>query len=250
MGMRFFGMTNVGMKRTVNQDSFFIKEYKDGLLAVVCDGMGGALGGAEASSIATQAFVGYTDIGFDPVGEEITVTEEYVRDVLMSAARAANNAVFAASKEDEELNGMGTTLVATYISEDRAYAVNVGDSRMYYIKDSTVTQITHDHSYVQYLVDIGRMTADEAKSAANKNIITRAVGTEAAVETDFFAVDADMSGGYVVLCSDGLTNHISEEKIAELVTASDCPETACEGLIDGANKGGGSDNITVVVISM
>jgi len=248
--MRFFGMTNVGMKRTVNQDCFLIKEYKDGLLAVVCDGMGGALGGSEASNIATAAFSGYTDIGFDPVGDVVVITEEYVRDVLMSGARAANNAVFAASKEEAELDGMGTTLVAAYISGGKAYAVNVGDSRMYLIKDETITQVTHDHSYVQYLVDIGKLTAAEAKSAVNKNIITRAVGTEENVESDFFAVDANMEGGHVLLCSDGLTNHISEETIAKLVSESVSPEEACEKLIESANLGGGSDNITVVVISM
>lgn len=251
--MKIFGMTNIGMKRKVNQDSFIIKEYENGILAVVCDGMGGASGGEEASSTAAAAFSGYTDISFagEPDCTEETVsTEETVRDVLLSAARAANNAVYTAANEDPSLNGMGTTLVSAYISDGKVYAVNVGDSRMYIIKDDTVTQITHDHSYVQYLVDIGKMTADEARSSNSKNIITRAVGTESEVETDFFAVDTDMSGGHVLLCTDGLTNHINEDDIIQCISEADGPESACASLIDKANLGGGSDNITVVIISM
>lgn len=249
--MKVFGMTNIGMKRKVNQDSFLIKEYDTGLLAVVCDGMGGASGGEEASSTAVAAFSGYTDINFAPDNGDVTpVTEEGIRDVLLSAARAANNAVYAAAKGNNELSGMGTTLVAAFVSDDKVYAVNIGDSRMYIIKDNAIKQITHDHSYVQYLVDIGKMTAAEAKTSTNKNIITRAVGTESAVETDFFTVDTDMKDGFVLLCSDGLTNHITEEDIIHCVTETESPEDACAELIDRANKGGGSDNITAVIISM
>ncbi len=256
--MQFFGMTNIGMKREVNQDSFTIKEYNGGLLAVVCDGMGGASGGEEASSTAAAAFSGYTDISFaeETLADDGTETkgsadaEGTVREILLSAARAANNAVYAAATEDETLSGMGTTLVSAYIADGKVYAVNVGDSRMYIIKDDTITQITHDHSYVQYLVDIGKMTADEARTSNNKNIITRAVGTEAEVETDFFVVDTDMSGGHVLLCTDGLTNHLTEEDIIKCVSESDGPENACASLIEMANLGGGSDNITAVIISM
>jgi len=249
--MKFFGMTNVGMKRTVNQDSFLIKEYDSGLLAVVCDGMGGASGGEEASATAVAAFSGYTDIGFASDNGEVDVSDaESVRQVLMSAARAANNAVYSAATENDFLNGMGTTLVSAFVTDGRVYAVNIGDSRMYIIKDDSVTQITHDHSYVQYLVDIGKLTADEAKNSTSKNIITRAVGTEALVETDFFTVDSDLTGAYVLLCSDGLTNHVTEEDMVTCIKDSDSVETACAELIDRANKGGGSDNITAVIIEM
>ncbi len=247
--MNFFGMTNVGMKRKVNQDTFLIKEYDRGLLAVVCDGMGGASAGEEASSIAVAAFSGYTDIGFAAESDDV-IPEETVREVLLSAARAANNAVYSASKEAEEMTGMGTTLVSAFIANGKVYAVNIGDSRMYIIKDDSITQVTHDHSYVQYLVDIGKLTADEAKRSTNKNIITRAVGTESTVECDFFTVDADMSGGFVLLCSDGLTNHITEDDIVACVKGAEDPSAACASLIDRANEGGGSDNITAVIISM
>jgi len=249
--MRYFGMTNIGMKRQVNQDSFLIKEYENGLLAVVCDGMGGASGGEEASSTAVAAFSGYTDIGFVP--ERFSESDDVgilVKDVFLSAARAANTAVYSASNDNDSLRGMGTTLVSAYIADGKVYAVNIGDSRMYIVKDNEITQITHDHSYVQYLVDIGKITADEAKTSGNKNIITRAVGTEESVEADFFTVDTEMEGGYVVLCTDGLTNHIKEDDIVRCVTESETPEIACAELIDQANLGGGSDNITVIVVSM
>ena len=249
--MNFFGITNIGMKRTVNQDSFIVKEYESGLLAVVCDGMGGASGGEEASATAVAAFSGYTDINFAPEGGEVTaVGEEGVRDVLLSGVRAANNAVYAAAKENSFLDGMGTTLVSAFVSEGKVYAVNVGDSRMYIVKGDTISQVTRDHSYVQYLVDIGKLTADEAKTANNKNIITRAIGTEAEVEADFYAVDIGAEGGFVLLCSDGLTNHISEKEIVSCITEAEDPEAACGELINRANLGGGSDNITAVIISM
>ena len=249
--MKFFGMTNVGMKRTVNQDSFLIKEYDSGLLAVVCDGMGGASGGEEASATAVTAFSGYTDIGFAKENRTTdSLDAESIRQVLMSAARAANNAVYSAATENDFLNGMGTTLVSAFVTDGKVYAVNIGDSRMYIIKDGTVTQITHDHSYVQYLVDIGKITAAEAKTSTNKNIITRAVGTEALVETDFFTVDSDLTGAYVLLCSDGLTNHVTEEDMVSCIKDATDVEAACAELIDRANKGGGSDNITAVIIEM
>lgn len=246
--MQFFGMTNIGMKRQVNQDSFLIREYEEGLLAVVCDGMGGASGGEEASSTAVAAFSGYTDIDFAPVKPLENSEKAEIRETLLSAARAANTAVYAASKGKAELNGMGTTLVSAYVKDKRVYAVNVGDSRMYVVKDGEIKQITHDHSYVQYLVDIGKITADEAKNSSNKNIITRAIGTESEVEADFFTVDMD--SGYVVLCTDGLTNHITENDIINCVTNAETPELACAELVEKANLGGGSDNITVIVIEV
>lgn len=244
-------MTNIGMKRQVNQDSFLIREYGSGLLAVVCDGMGGVSGGGEASSTAVTAFTGYTDISLEntaSVGEN--PSEEYCRELLLSAARAANNAVYSAALQNRELHGMGTTLVSAFVTADRVYAVNVGDSRMYLIKDNSITQITHDHSYVQYLVDIGKLTKDEAKNSNSKNIITRAVGTEENVETDFFTVQTRSEGSHVLLCTDGLTNHISEGDIADCVSSAESPEAACTELISRANLGGGSDNITAVIISL
>lgn len=249
--MDFFGTTNIGMKRQVNQDSFLIREYGCGLLAVVCDGMGGVSGGGEASSTAVTAFTGYTDINFDDSSAAgVHPSEEYCRDVLLSAVRAANNAVYSAAVENRELHGMGTTLVSALVTDDRIYAVNVGDSRMYMIDDAAATQITHDHSYVQYLVDIGKITKDEARNSNNKNIITRAVGTEENVETDFFTVAPRPASGHVLLCTDGLTNHITESDMAQCVNSAESTEKACDELISRANLGGGSDNITAVIISL
>ena len=121
---------------------------------------------------------------------------------------------------------------------------------MYMIDDAAATQITHDHSYVQYLVDIGKITKDEARNSNNKNIITRAVGTEENVETDFFTVAPRPASGHVLLCTDGLTNHITESDMAQCVNSAESTEKACDELISRANLGGGSDNITAVIISL
>ena len=244
--MKYFGMTDVGMKRAVNQDSFDVREYASGVLLTVCDGMGGVNGGAEASSTAVTAFTGYADLKLDVAG---AVDTDTVKDTLTSAAKAANKAVFKASEQNDELHGMGTTLVSAYIGENGIFAVNVGDSRLYYVYGETIAQVTKDHSYVQYLVDIGKLTAEQAKESSGKNIITRAVGTEEDVEVDFFSLDA-APGGHLLLCSDGLTNHVSEEEIIRILNDCPSPEEACEALVYLANKNGGSDNITAVVASL
>ena len=247
--MDFFGTTNIGMKRQVNQDSFLIREYGCGLLAVVCDGMGGVSGGGEASSTAVTAFTGYTDINFDDSSAAgVHPSEEYCRDVLLSAVRAANNAVYSAAAENRELHGMGTTLVSALVTDDRIYAVNVGDSRMYMIDDAAATQITHDHSYVQYLVDIGKITKDEARNSNNKNIITRAVGTEENVETDFFTVAPRPASGHVLLCTDGLSNTLTDVQMHDFCRSSRDAKQICCRLIAAALSRGARDNVTALVL--
>jgi protein phosphatase len=153
---------------------------------------------------------------------------------------------------DPALTGMGTTLVSCLIIGERAYIANVGDSRLYLVSEGVIKQITHDHSYVQYLVDMGKLTPEEAKHSRNRNLITRAVGTEKSVECDLFKHDVK-SGESFVLCSDGLTNHVEPFEICDAVADlkdSAAVQSACESLIDQANKRGGLDNITVVVLSI
>lgn len=275
----YSGKTDVGKRRAVNQDNFIIKEYPgDVTLAVVCDGMGGANGGATASEVASKAFVEYIDKYGDRLGElieagaredfsmnadtkELDISEGSSIPVILTAAvSSANEAVFSKSTEDPGLLGMGTTLVATVASGKDIYAANVGDSRMYVITDGGIRQITRDHSYVQHLVDLGRMSPKKAKTSKRKNIITRAVGTEAKVKTDIFRVDRDRIPEddeklYILLCSDGLTNMLETSEIAEIVRgAGDGGEEklgeATDALVDLANERGGADNITVVILSM
>ncbi|MBE6560073.1 MAG: Stp1/IreP family PP2C-type Ser/Thr phosphatase [Ruminococcaceae bacterium] len=254
--MQYSGKTDVGMKRSVNQDNFSIKEYAPGiLLAVVCDGMGGARGGFEASSTATESFVACMDSFVEShITEQHTIecTDSQIHRALRRAAFTSNKAVFQRSEEDASLRGMGTTLVCVLVVGSTVYTANVGDSRMYIVRAGEIEQITHDHSYVQYLVDIGRLSAEEARSAQNRNIITRAVGTESSVDADVFVTEVDSGDepAYVLLCSDGLTNHIGEEELAEIISSGEEINAKTDTLVQRANKYGGSDNITAVVIQL
>ncbi len=260
------GRTDIGKKRKVNQDTFFCEYYENGMmLCVVCDGMGGAAGGGIASSVACKSFVDcVTDFaeGFTP-GEKLTRTDErIIRKVLADAVDQANKAVFDIAEEEVSLTGMGTTLVATLVCMRTLFTVNVGDSRMYLIRNGIHQQITKDHSYVQYLVDNGKMTLEEAKQSINRNIITRAVGTDPSVEADIYltrlpaAAPGCAQDHVAILCSDGLTNHVSPEEIAETVKHACAVDNdrqlghIADLLIDMANEGGGSDNITAVIITV
>lgn len=254
--MHYSGKTDIGMKRSMNQDHFSIKEYAPGiLLAVVCDGMGGARGGQEASSTATDSFVASMDSFVEShITEQNTIecTDSQIHRALRRAAYTSNKAVYLRSEEDASLRGMGTTLVAVLVVGSTVYTANVGDSRMYVIRGRDIEQITHDHSYVQYLVDTGRLTEEEARTAQNRNIITRAVGTESNVDADVFVTEIDPSckPAFVLLCSDGLTNHLGGAEIAEIVTSDSSISDKTDALVSRANKYGGSDNITAVVIEL
>ena len=260
------GRTDVGRKRKVNQDSFFCEYFDNGMmLCVVCDGMGGAAGGGIASSLACESFVSSVNDfaeSFSP-GEKLSRTDErIIRKVLAEAVDCANRVVYDKADSDPTLSGMGTTLVAALVCHRTVFTVNVGDSRMYLGSDGVATQITKDHSYVQYLVDMGKMTLEEAKRSINRNIITRAVGTDTQVEADIYttrlpACTPGAKQDYVgVLCSDGLTNHVTPEEIAETVKHACALDNdrllgpIAEILIDMANEGGGTDNITAVLLTI
>ena len=251
--MLFYGKTDVGRKRAVNQDNFVIRKYADDVLfAVVCDGMGGANGGNVASAIASDTFREQLDAAEREHPSFFGIPGIDILDVLSAAATDANRAVYRTALDDPELEGMGTTLVGCVLVGTNLYVVNVGDSRLYAVRDGEIEQISHDHSYVQYLVDTGKMTPEEARYSRNRNIITRAVGTEKIVGADLFSETA-APGSFVVLCSDGLTNHVEPFEIrdrllnSEEMSAEEL-QRACEDLIALANERGGTDNITVVVL--
>ncbi len=254
--MKFSGKTDVGMQRQINQDNFLIREYAPRiLLTVVCDGMGGARGGWEASSTAAETFVASMDAfveNYITSQENLECTDSQIHRALRKAALNANKAVYDRSEADENLKGMGTTLVAALIMGSTLYTVNIGDSRLYVIQGTKIQQITHDHSYVQYLVDTGYLSPEEARTAQNRNIITRAVGTESSVDADVFVTEMDpaVAPTYVLLCSDGLTNHIEESQLSEIISADTPLEEKTETLVGRANALGGTDNITAVVVSL
>ncbi len=251
--MLFYGKTDVGKRRVANEDNFIIKKYSpDTLFAVVCDGMGGAKGGNVASSLAVNTFCEVIDKKEKDHPAFFGVPSEDIVDLLSEAATEANRAVYRQSVADLKLEGMGTTLVGCIITGERAYVVNVGDSRLYMIKNGEIEQVTHDHSYVQYLVDRGIISAEEAKHSSRKNYIIKAVGIAKTVDADFFTCDIE-TGSYAVLCSDGLTNHLEEDEIKDIVKkihSSEDIEKSCEDLIGEANRRGGLDNITAVILSV
>ena len=251
--------TDVGMKRSANQDSYILKSYSEKTcLCVVCDGMGGARGGSEASRIASEKFVSIIDDFIAPyIGNKNKKLQgSEIKNALLGAVEQANHAVYEYAQIHPTLKGMGTTLVAALIIKDTVFCVNVGDSRMYFINGDKIKQITKEHSYVQYLLDIGQITEEEAQTFPNKNIITRAIGTESSVKADFIR-ESVSEGTYILLCSDGLTNFVSEEGLHDIVIGDDRRgldqiklSITVRKLIDCANQNGGADNITAILVRM
>ena len=241
MGINCYGITDVGLKRSNNQDCFEICETLGGLvLMVVCDGMGGAAGGSEASTLAMTTFISYAKEHLDKVAKE-----EYL-DVLQSALYDANKFVCEKAKNSKELEGMGTTLVCAAYDGESYYCIWVGDSRIYALDDGGICQISHDHSFVQNLIDSGRITKDEAKQHPNRNIITKAVGIDKEISGDVCRFSAENVKG-VLLCSDGLCGYVPEDVIEETLNAKENIEECCAELVKLANESGGLDNITVAV---
>ena len=251
--MLFYGKTDVRRRRAANQDDFIIKKFTDDtLIAVVCDGMGGANGGNIASAVASTSFMKILDEAEANEPAFFGMPEEKLLDLLAAAVDEANISVYDLSAEDPSLTGMGTTLVGCVIRGDKLFVVNVGDSRLYVFRENGFEQISHDHSYVQLLVDMGKLSPEEAKKSKNKNLITRAVGTERKVLSDVFTADL-AHGDTIVLCSDGLTNLVDPEEIAEEVKKAlenEDLQPACENLVALANERGGLDNITAVLLSV
>lgn len=258
------GRTDIGKWRTVNQDTFICESFPSGMvLSVVCDGMGGAQGGGIASGLACAKFIESISpfLEKQPRREKLSRTDERnIKEALQAAVDAANTVVFNKGNESLSLAGMGTTIVAVLATEQVLFTISVGDSRMYLYHEGHANQVTHDHSYVQYLIDIGKITKEEAKNAKNKNVITRAVGTDISVEGDVVITRLHKKSHKreyaALLCSDGLSNMLSEADIESaledvlLIDTDRALGHKCEDLIDLANEKGGYDNITAVLITV
>lgn len=239
--MRFFGQSDIGSVRKENQDCFAVLPLQDGVLAVVCDGMGGAAAGQIASEITCKTFTSAASTAIAACrGLKIAQS-------LSTAADAANRAVFTHAMENAECEGMGSTLVAMYASEDGTILLNVGDSSAYRISRGCLRKLTHDHSLVQELVDSGKISAEQAKHHPRKNVITRVVGGDVFVRSDIFESDAN-EGDVFLLCSDGLINAVSEEFVLSVCQQSTDPQVICGTLISAALERGARDNVTAVVL--
>lgn len=239
--MKVYAKTDIGKTRESNQDAFDTGYFNDGTVwAVVCDGMGGVSGGQVASSLCIDKTVNAIKRSYR---ENMTVNN--VKNMLVSAINAANSYVFDESLKDRDLKGMGTTIVAVVIVNNIAVVAHVGDSRAYIVND-TIKQITKDHSYVQLLVDNGKITLEEAENHPDKNIITRAIGIEGFVDVDVDIVDIK-DEDILLLCTDGLNGYVKDDDI--LKTVKEYGDSSTEKLVETANLNGGHDNITVVLIS-
>lgn len=212
------------------------------VVAVVCDGMGGAKAGSVASQIATQTFL---DTLQELLVEEMD--EAAVVQCGLEAAERANNAVFLRSQSDKNCSGMGTTLVAAVVRDAHAYFFNVGDSRAYCVCAGGIRVITRDHSLVQDMLEHGDITAEQARSHPNRNLITRALGTECSVECDSFT-EMLHEGDYLLLCSDGLINTVSDQEILYEVVHAEPAETCLERLFSISMERGASDNVTAILM--
>lgn len=241
--MDYSGLTDKGNVRPQNQDAFYCDSAADGKKTVllVCDGMGGAKGGNVASELAVAVFKAEVQklIKADTDAFELG-------DILTQIVSSANAAVFQLSRSSDMLMGMGTTLVGAVVSDSEAVVVNVGDSRCYIISHGEIRQITKDHSLVENMVDRGDITREQSRTHPNKNLITRAVGTLERVESDVFTVHVD-SGDYLVLCSDGLSNELTDDEIKKEILSADTVSEGCERLMGRVLSGNARDNVTVVL---
>jgi len=240
--MQISSKTDKGLKRLSNQDSFIAEKLNDTCaFAIVCDGMGGANAGNVASETATKIISSYIKRSFNK-----KMNSNSIALMLQSAVKSANIEIYDMAKKNPSLDGMGTTVVAAVIVDDKAIICNVGDSRAYLIS-KVITQITRDHSIVQSLVESGKLTPQEAKVHPNKNVITRAIGVEEVISSDFYEISIS-EGNTILLCTDGLTNFVETSQILKAFKENNPQVT--ETLVDMANKNGGGDNITAVAITL
>jgi protein phosphatase len=238
--MKAYTITNIGKVRKENQDGVrFVRSTPAGCaILVICDGMGGARAGATASQTALDVF---TDVLETLLERE---TETPLSELTKRAAVEANTAVFKLSSSNESFKGMGTTLVAAVVRGRSCCVANIGDSRAYLIADGSLKQITLDHSYVGEMYRSGALTREQARIHPKRNIITRALGVDPQVEVDTFSPKFK-KGALLLLCSDGLSNTLTDSEILEIIYKCEKLEEKAERLLDLALSRGAPDNVTI-----
>lgn len=239
--LKTFSLTDIGKKRTMNQDFIYTSEEPVGNLPnlfIVADGMGGHNGGGYASSYATEV-----------ASKTVLASKDSTpRKIFASALEMANKEVRKKAMESSELEGMGTTMVLATVIGDVLQVANVGDSRLYVIGNDSIRQITVDHSYVEEMIKVGTLDRESARNHPQKNIITRAVGAEDEIIPDFFTVRL-REDEIVLMCTDGLTNMVSDEDILTIVKKERDIAGKAEALVNAANDNGGKDNVAVVLVA-
>lgn len=241
--MKIVAKTDKGKVRSSNQDAYAVGEFPDEVAwAVVCDGMGGAAGGNIASALAVKVISDKINASYR---EQMSPSS--IKNMLDSALIAANIEVYDLADTKPELKGMGTTVVCAVVKDSCAYIAHAGDSRAYIFNKDNLAQVTTDHSFVQDLLNKGKITAEEAQNHPNKNLITRAIGVDKSIEIDFDEVEM-AEDDVLIICTDGLSNYVSDMEMINEVSDGRYYAFA-DRLVKKANNNGGGDNITVVAIA-
>lgn len=242
--MKVWGITDTGLVRKDNQDAYAMEEETQTghTICVVCDGMGGTAGGQMASRIAVTTFIQEL--------KKILTSEmapEQLREASSYAVSLANRAIRGEASKSEECQGMGTTLVSAVSYEDGVVVCNVGDSRAYHITSDGITRITKDHSLVESMVDRGDITEEEARRHPNKNLITRALGPDETAVCDGY-ITPMKAGEYILLCTDGLIDTVSDQEMLFEVIHGETPVTCLQRLLAISKSHGAPDNVTAVLM--
>ena len=241
--MQIFAKSDIGLKRDSNQDCYDYKKINENILwAVVCDGMGGVNGGDIASSLAVKNIRKFLTKNFLS-----NITENEIENILKKSIEEANSEIFAKSQTETNLKGMGTTVVLVAVFKGKIHVAHVGDSRAYLLSNDKIKQLTSDHSIVQEMLDEGEITQEEAENHPNRNVITRALGLSKDVNIDYSTENRKFEDK-IIICTDGLTNYLDREEILECSKRKKDNDLLDE-FISIANERGGSDNITVVILS-
>ena len=240
--MQYWAITDPGCVRTQNQDAYITEELDGALLCAVCDGMGGAKSGNVASALTAEIFAQAVRSMWKP-----GLTQEDVDTLLLSAVKVTNFTVYDQAVSVEDFAGMGTTLAAMLVENGRITAVNVGDSRIYRINAEGMRQVTKDHSLVQLMIDRGELTPEQARSYPGKNMITRAVGTEPAVQSDLLHLEPEWGETWLI-CTDGLTNLVEDQEILFEIMYNEDRQACCRRLLDIALSRGAPDNVTCILV--
>ncbi|MCL1845072.1 MAG: Stp1/IreP family PP2C-type Ser/Thr phosphatase [Defluviitaleaceae bacterium] len=246
------GLTDVGITREQNEDAIFVHNKPIGPfpnLFIVADGMGGHKAGEIASTTAVEKFSGFIR---DFPAQDFVRPEDYL-DLLISAAQHAGNEIMIKATADENMQGMGTTLTAGVIDGDKIFLVHIGDSRTYLVhsfeSDLGMVQVTTDHTFVEELLQTGRVTEEEAKTHPRRHVLTRVLGVPDNMQIDGIVRDIGDATA-VLLCSDGLTNMLDNDSMMRIINGLGYVEHRTKYLIDEANKKGGRDNISAIVIDI
>lgn len=241
--MQISAKTDIGRERKVNEDYYYVSDANSKMkLFIIADGMGGYNAGEVASKMATEAIREYIEKYF----EKNKSSRENIVDMLNKAVEYANKVVYKKAKSNKDLEGMGTTLDVCLIYNSKVYIAHIGDSRVYRIRKEFLRRITKDHSYVQKLIEEGKITKEEAYNHPKKNMLTKALGCVENVEPDIY-VKTFLKGDILIMTTDGLTNMVRENKMYSII--KEFKQEAVEKLVSEANENGGYDNITVIIIS-